>query len=149
MFGTNAVFLQKKIMKVLMSLTVFILLLTSCGAQTTSTDSSNQGSDYSQNSDTQVVKRLSSSEFKKGVSQENIQIVDVRTPDELKDGKIEGSININFYDSNFKEQIASLDKEKPVYVYCRSGARSSKAMEIMKDLGFKTIYELQGGFMSY
>lgn len=149
MFGTNAVFLQKKIMKVLMSLTVFILLLTSCGAQTTSTDSSNQGSDYSQNSDTQVAKRLSSSEFKKGVSQENIQIVDVRTPDELKDGKIEGSININFYDSNFKEQIASLDKEKPVYVYCRSGARSSKAMEIMKDLGFKTIYELQGGFMSY
>lgn len=135
-------------MNKLLSLAAFVLLLSSCGAQTVS-ESGNASSENAQNANGQIAKRIGAAEFKQGVSQENIQIVDVRTPDELKDGKIEGSININFYDSNFKEQIASLDKEKPVYVYCRSGARSSKAMEIMKDLGFKTIYELQGGFMSY
>jgi len=136
-------------MKKLLSLTAFVLLLSSCGAQTATTDSSNATSENAQNANTQVAKRISSAEFKKGVTQENIQIVDVRTPDELRDGKIEGSVNINFYDANFKTQIAALDRETPVYVYCRSGARSSKAMEMMKEMGFKTIYELQGGFINY
>ena len=123
-----------------MSFTFFILLFSSCGAQTSTNDTANPD---------QVAKRISSAEFKKGITQENVQIVDVRTPEEVQDGKIEGSVNINFYDSNFKEQIAALDKGTPVYVYCRSGGRSSKAMQIMKEMGFKIIYELQGGFMNY
>jgi rhodanese-related sulfurtransferase len=58
-------------------------------------------------------------------------------------------ININFYDADFREQVAKLDRNIPVYVYCRSGGRSQKAMEVLKELGFSVVYELQGGYMNY
>jgi rhodanese-related sulfurtransferase len=136
-------------MKKLVSFAAFVLLLSSCGAQTSNAESSSSKAESTQNDNGRVAKTISTAEFKKGVAQENIQIVDVRTPEELSEGKIDGSMNINFYDSNFKDQIAALDKATPVYVYCRSGARSSKAMQMMKEMGFKTVYELQGGFMNY
>lgn len=76
-------------------------------------------------------------------------IIDVRTPDEYSSGYIKDAININVYDANFKAEVAKLNKDEPIYIYCRSGARSRQAGKVMEDLGFKTIYDLKGGIMSW
>ncbi len=77
------------------------------------------------------------------------QLIDVRTPEEYTEGKIENAQNIDFYANDFKSKIEALDKSKPVFVYCRSGGRSAKAANIFKEAGFKEIYDLQGGYMNY
>jgi len=76
-------------------------------------------------------------------------ILDVRTPKEYAEGHINGSVNINYFDKDFKDQVAKLDSSKPIYVYCHSGGRSSKAMTIMKGEGFTTIYNLTGGYSAW
>jgi rhodanese-related sulfurtransferase len=57
--------------------------------------------------------------------------------------------NICVTDDDFKQQVNVLDKEKPVYVYCRSGKRSARAAEILKEMGFTKVYDLQGGIMEW
>lgn len=73
------------------------------------------------------------------------QLLDVRTPQEWEAGKIASSNCINFNDAAFKQQIEKLDKNKPVFVYCAVGGRSSKAAPILQQAGFKYIYNLTGG----
>ena len=77
------------------------------------------------------------------------QLVDVRTPEEFGEGHIEGATNINYHDADFKSQLEQLNKEKPVFVYCRSGGRSGRSMKDFKDLGFKKVYDLKGGFNAW
>lgn len=79
----------------------------------------------------------------------NIQIVDVRTPEECSAGMIEGAVNINFYDTDFRDQVSALDRDKTTLIYCRSGGRSGKAAEVLEGLGFKVIYDLSGGYMNW
>lgn len=75
-----------------------------------------------------------------------IQLVDLRTPAELENtGRIEGARPINFNSPDFKAQIAQLDKEKPVIVYCAAGSRSGQAFTQMKKMGFKKVYDYSGG----
>ena len=76
---------------------------------------------------------------------ENPQIIDIRTPQEFKDGKICGAINIDSRSAEFQTKINSLNKEKPVLIYCTRGVRSKFAMEILQQLGFTIVYELDGG----
>lgn len=72
-------------------------------------------------------------------------LLDVRTPQEFMQGHIKGAELMNFYDQDFQDNLKKLDKETPVYVYCRSGARSGNAAKMMKQMGFKSVYNLQGG----
>ena len=76
-------------------------------------------------------------------------ILDVRTPEEYQQGHIEGAINLNYYDSNFKKQLSELSKSKIYLVYCYSGARSSKVVDMMKRLKFTSVYNLYGGIMNW
>jgi|TARA_B110000495_G_C22927258_1_gene541960 phage shock protein E len=76
-------------------------------------------------------------------------ILDVRTPKEYTEGHVNGSVNINYFDKNFKDQVGKLDRTKPVYVYCHSGGRSSNAMTVMKSKGFVTVYNLTGGYSAW
>lgn len=78
-----------------------------------------------------------------------IKILDVRTPGEVSEGKIDASININIQDEDFKAQLEALPKEETYLVYCRSGGRSSRAMKIMNELGFKNVYNMKGGYSSW
>jgi rhodanese-related sulfurtransferase len=80
---------------------------------------------------------------------ENPQIIDVRTAQEFSEGHLDNALNIDYYASDFQDMVSTLDKEQPVYVYCRSGGRSAKAAEIMKNSGFKVIYDLKGGYMAW
>jgi rhodanese-related sulfurtransferase len=76
-------------------------------------------------------------------------LLDVRTPQEIQLGKIEGAIEMDYMQPTFKEEVITLDKEKTVLVYCAAGGRSHKAMLLMKDLGFKEVYNLEGGIEAW
>jgi rhodanese-related sulfurtransferase len=72
-------------------------------------------------------------------------ILDVRTEDEYAEGHIENSVNIDYYTNDFEQTIGELDKNKTYLVYCRSGNRSASVMNIMKQQGFKEVYNMLGG----
>ena len=80
---------------------------------------------------------------------EGAQLLDVRTPEEVAAGALEGANNLNIKDADFKEKLAKLDKDKPVFVYCQGGVRSAKAADICKEMGFKEIYDMEGGYGNY
>jgi rhodanese-related sulfurtransferase len=80
----------------------------------------------------------------------NAVILDVRTEDEYNDGIILNAINIDIHKGQgFINDLETLDKSKNFYVYCRSGARSAKACEVMENLGFENAYNLLGGIMGW
>ncbi|XOV68002.1 MAG: rhodanese-like domain-containing protein [Fluviicola sp.] len=87
--------------------------------------------------------------FKKLMEKEGAQLVDVRTPGEIANGKIDEAIEMNFQDTDFKKQLATLNKEEPVLVYCASGGRSARAVQVLLDLGFTEIHELKGGYNAW
>lgn len=76
-------------------------------------------------------------------------IVDVRTPEEFDKGHLVNAKNVDWNGDNFETDIEALDKNKPVFVYCLSGGRSSSAVNKMHALGFTEIYELKGGIMKW
>ncbi len=96
-----------------------------------------------------MVQIVSVAEFKEGLSNNEVQLIDVRTPKEYNDGHIENARLIDFLSEDFKIKIQELDKEKPIYLYCRSGGRSGKASKVMEELGFKEIVDLEGGYMAW
>ena len=75
----------------------------------------------------------------------NFVILDIRTPQEFTQGRIEGAINLDFYAPNFKESLNALDKSKTYMIYCRSGNRTGKAIGIMKEQNFTEAYNMTGG----
>lgn len=77
------------------------------------------------------------------------QILDVRTPEEYAAGHIENSDNVNWLGNTFVALTDKYDKTKPVFVYCKSGGRSLKASEKLAELGFTTIYNLDGGMLKW
>jgi len=76
-------------------------------------------------------------------------LIDVRTPKEFSKGHIEHALNYNWNGEDFDKQVSTLDKNKPVFVYCLSGGRSGEAAEKMRSSGFKEVYELSGGMMEW
>ncbi len=79
----------------------------------------------------------------------NAQILDVRTPEEFASEHIDKATNINWLGDDFVTNVEKFDKSKAVFIYCKSGGRSAKASAKLAELGFKTIYELQGGIMKW
>lgn len=77
-----------------------------------------------------------------GSPENEIVILDVRTPDEYQESAIKGSTNIDVTDSRFVARVQSLDKNKSYKLYCRSGGRSGMAEKLMKDQGFKHVENL-------
>ena len=98
-----------------------------------------------------VIETITVATFAEGIENlDSVQLVDVRTPSEYNRGTIEGSHHINFYQEDFIWQLGiQLKKYKPVYVFCHSGKRSGEAAILMKELGFKKIYNLEGGLMAW
>ncbi|MGJ5641265.1 rhodanese-like domain-containing protein [Formosa sp. S-31] len=96
-----------------------------------------------------AIKVLNAKAFKEGISQKKVQLVDVRTPKEYKDGHIKGAKNIDFFSAKFIPEFSKLDKDKPVYLYCRSGARSKNSAKKLATIGFTEIYDLKGGYLNY
>ena len=80
-----------------------------------------------------------------------IQILDVRTPEEVSEGKIKRAETVNIFDNDFIGQIESLnfDKNKELYVYCRSGGRSARAASQLNKKGFTKVYNVIGGITAW
>lgn len=76
-------------------------------------------------------------------------ILDVRTPDEYKAGHIKGAVNSDYYSDSFRNGLGRKSKDKIYLVYCRSGNRSGKTLEIMKELGFDQVYNMTGGMNAW
>ncbi len=87
--------------------------------------------------------------FAREIDRPEVQLVDVRTPQEYAEGHIEGALNMDVQEeATFDQQIATLDKSRPVALYCRSGHRSKIAAERAAQAGFEVI-ELDGGYRSW
>jgi rhodanese-related sulfurtransferase len=80
---------------------------------------------------------------------QNAVLLDLRTPDELKQGMIVNATNLDYFMKDFEDRVAKLDPSKTYLLYCASGGRSGETMELMKSRGFKQVYNLDGGFIQW
>ena len=88
-------------------------------------------------------------EFDKGRRKSSAVLLDVRMPQEFEQGHIEGAVNLNFFDPNFKNQLLELDKDKKYYVYCKNDSRSERAAEFLLQNDYPEVYVLKGGYMAW
>ena len=79
----------------------------------------------------------------------NAQVIDVRTPREFAGGHLDNALNIDWLNDTFEANAQKLDKTKPVFVYCKTSNRSPQAAAKLEELGFKTIYNMQGGLLKW
>ena len=93
-----------------------------------------------------IVKKIDRTAVEAEVIGKDVQLVDVRTPMEYNNGHIDDAVNFDVNGTSFLKQIKTLDKEKPVYLYCKMGGRSNRAAEILKSNGFKKIFDYTGGY---
>ncbi|MEM7286143.1 MAG: rhodanese-like domain-containing protein [Actinomycetota bacterium] len=80
---------------------------------------------------------------------DGLVVLDVRTPEEFRDGHLEGATMIDFYEADFEAQLALLDKDAPYLLYCRSGNRSGQTRAIMEELGFTDVADVGGGILAW
>ena len=78
-----------------------------------------------------------------------VAVVDVRTPAEYAEGHIARAELVDFNASDFRDQIAKLDRSATYFVYCHTGNRSASATAVMAELGFVDVYELDGGIAAW
>ena len=83
------------------------------------------------------------------VNGKHYTLVDVREPDEFAAGHIEGAVNIPLRE--LTRHLAELppNTSSPIVVYCHSGKRATHALVILRELGYKHVYNLKGGYEAY
>ena len=72
-------------------------------------------------------------------------VMDVRTPEEYDEGHIENAYLLNFKSGSFEDELENMDKNKRYYVYCRTGRKSRKAVELMEKRGYSEAHSVIGG----
>lgn len=92
---------------------------------------------------------ISQKKFKHQMKNDDVVILDVRTPGEFNAGNIPGAILIDYKDSSFAQQISKLDKNRHYLVYCKAGNRSNKAVQYMLDNGFTKVHQLKNGYSNW
>ena len=93
-------------------------------------------------------RRVGVAEFKEFIANPDVQLVDVRTVDEYNAGHLPGSINIDVLKGH-EELVATLDPERPVALYCRSGRRSENAGWVLEKAFFRNVVDLEGGYNAW
>jgi phage shock protein E len=76
-------------------------------------------------------------------------VLDVRTQDEYDEGALPGAVLVDFYGDDFTEQIQAMERDVPYLVYCRSGGRSGKTAQLMGQLGFSDVTDVDGGMLAW
>ena len=102
-----------------------------------------------------IKKRTRNMRYTKELSYENLKklirnnsdiiIVDVRSPQEFAENRINSSINIPVYDIEHNAVSYLRNRNSIIIVYCQSGVRSKKACTILEKLGYTNVYNLTGG----
>ena len=93
-------------------------------------------------------KSVDAQQFAEVIANQDVQLVDARTPEEFSEGHIPGAVNMDVKSDNFDAQIATLNPARSVAVYCRSGRRSKLAAERMTNAGLQ-VTELADGILSW
>ncbi len=73
-------------------------------------------------------------------------LVDVRTGKEFTNSHFENAMNISLLKFNFRKKVKNFDRQTPVFLYCQTCHRSPIAARKLKKMGFKTVYDLKGGY---
>ena len=126
---------------------VFIFITTLVGSSCTNGQEKKEALNTDQS--VGIVEQVDAEQFKQMAEKGEGIILDVRTPEEINQGYIPGASTINIYDQDFESKLNLIQKDKPVYVYCKAGGRSNQAAELMKKNGFKKVYNLDGGITSW
>jgi len=96
-----------------------------------------------------ILEDVNAEKFQQLIAKGDGIIIDVRTSQEFNSGHIIDATNIDFYSDDFSDKLEIVRKDVPIYVYCRSGGRSSSAANKMEKLGFTKVYNLLGGIGSW
>lgn len=94
-------------------------------------------------------KHINSKGAEKLLADGGVTVVDVRTPEEFKEGHIKGAKNIDIMSNDFEAQVDKLDKSKPTLVHCQAGTRSTRALTTFEKLGFTDVTHLDDGFAGW
>ena len=92
---------------------------------------------------------LSPQAFAEQLKSAEVILLDVRTPEEMQSGFLEGARNLDFNSGNFESTLDSLDHSKKYLVYCTIGKRSGKAADMMRAKGFKNVISMEGGLNAW
>lgn len=88
--------------------------------------------------------------FAEKLQEDGVIILDVRTEGEFQEGHVEGALQHDYYETDsFKGFLEGLDKSKTYLIYCRSGGRSGTTLDMMAQMGFDKVYNLDGGFNAW
>lgn len=76
-------------------------------------------------------------------------LLDIRTPEEYAESRIAGAVNIDFYAADFSTRLGALDRDTTYVIYCRSGNRTTAALDIFRELGFSSVHAVDGGIQAW
>lgn len=96
-----------------------------------------------------VIKTVDKEKFKSALESKEYILFDVRTIEEYKEGHIDGAKNLDVLDEVFDKTIKNISTSNKHLIYCKSGARSSQALNKMQDAGFTHVLELEGGYENW
>lgn len=90
-------------------------------------------------------------DFAEKISNPDVVVIDVRTAEEYKEGYLSGAVNIDWLSGHLPEQVMAQlpNRDQKLALYCRSGRRSKAASEALGNLGYKYIFELEGGYLAW
>lgn len=92
---------------------------------------------------------ISPQDFKLKLETGDYVLFDVRTLQEFSQGSIPGAEVLDMKDPTFLGKLQAFDKHKKYLIYCRSGARTSVVLDVMRQLGFEEVYDLKGGMLNW
>ncbi len=98
---------------------------------------------------TEAVQHVDPKQAEKLIANKSVVVLDVRTPEEFKQGHIAGAKNIDFQAPDFETRVDSLDKSKSYLVHCASGGRSTRCLPLLKKHEFQSVYHLDGGMKAW
>jgi rhodanese-related sulfurtransferase len=84
-----------------------------------------------------------------GRTNPEVVTLDIRTPAEFRQGHIQGAQLIDFYAADFVDQLKRLERDRTYLIYCRSGNRSAKSLDLFAKLGFRHAYHLENGLIGW
>ncbi len=96
-----------------------------------------------------TIRNVNVHEFSEIIKSEKGILLDVRTPGEFADGHLANCTLIDFNSPDFPTKISGLDKEENYFIYCRSGNRSMRAIQLMHQMGFKKMANMDGGIIAW
>ena len=85
----------------------------------------------------------------KQLQNEGAIVIDVRSPQEYREGHLDGAISIPEYEIKKEIQNIVADKHKKIVVYSSSGGRSKKAQKTLNKLGYQDVYNIYNGLINY